>query len=75
MDSLQTGWQVLYFQTVKRIVSRDRVWIQWILTVRSEECRVAGEYFYSALMPFSCFNLKNVCFGCFSLDSYSAHDM
>jgi hypothetical protein len=41
---------------------------------RSEECRVAGEYFIPIFIPFSCFNSKNACFGGFSFDSYSAND-
>jgi hypothetical protein len=55
-------------------VSGDWEWIQWIIIVRSEECRVAGAYLYSVLMPFSCFISKNACFGGFSFDSYSAND-
>jgi hypothetical protein len=43
-------------------------------TKRCEEHRVAGAYFYSILMPFSCLNSKNACFGGFSFDSYSAND-
>jgi hypothetical protein len=32
------------------------------------------EHFFPNLMPFSCFNSKNACFGSFSFDSYSAND-
>ncbi len=39
-------------------MSRDWERIQWILSVRSEECRADGAYFYSVFMPFSCFNSK-----------------
>ncbi len=56
------------------IVSRDSEQIQWIPNDRSEECRVTGAYFFPVVMPFSCFNSKNACFGGFSFDSYSAND-
>ncbi len=44
------------------------------VSIRSEECRVVGAYFYSVLVPFSCFNWKKAWFGGFSFDSYSAND-
>ncbi len=59
---------------LKGIVSRDWEQIQWIPSDRSEECRVAGAYFFPILMSFSCLNSKNACFGGFSFDSYSAND-
>ena len=65
MDSL---WHI------KGIVSRDWERLQWFPSVRSEECRVTGAYFYSILMPFWCFNSKKACFCGFSFDSYSAND-
>jgi hypothetical protein len=61
-------------QRLKGIVSGDWEQIQWIPSDKSEECRVAGAYFFLILMSFSCFNLKNACFGGFSFDSYSAND-
>ncbi len=57
---------------VKGIVSQDGEWTQWILSVKSGKCKVAGAYFYSILMSFSSFHSKNVRFGGFSFDSYSA---
>jgi hypothetical protein len=45
--------------TVKGIVSRDWEQMQWIPSDRSEECRVAGTYFFLfRWMPFSCINSK-----------------
>ncbi len=58
----------------KGIVSQDWEKIQWIPSDRFEEWRVAGAYFFPDLMPFSCLNSKNACFGSFSFDSYSAND-
>jgi hypothetical protein len=58
----------------KGIVCQDWEQIQWIPSAKSEECRVAGAYFFPVLMPLSCFNSKNACFGGFSFDSYSAND-
>jgi hypothetical protein len=49
----------------KGIVSWDWEQIQWILSVRYDECRVAGAYFYS---------VKYTCLDGFSFDSYSVND-
>jgi hypothetical protein len=45
-------------QGFKGIVSRVWEQLQWNPNDRSEEFRTAGAYFYSLLMPFSCFNSK-----------------
>jgi hypothetical protein len=59
---------------LKGIVSRFREQLQWNPSDRSEEFRTAGAYFYSLLMPFSCFSYKKAFCGGFSFDSHSAND-
>jgi hypothetical protein len=49
------GKKVMY---LKGIVSQVREQLQWNPSDRSEEFRTAGAYFYSLLMPFSCFSSK-----------------
>jgi hypothetical protein len=56
-------------QCIKGIVSWVWEQLQWNPSDRSEEFRTAGAYFYSFLMPFSCFNSKKAIFGGFSFDS------
>ncbi len=72
--AVDSGRQYCFWNLIKGIVSRDWEQIQWIPSVKSEKCRVAGAYFFPVLMPFSCFNSKNMCFVSFSFDSYSAND-
>jgi hypothetical protein len=67
-------WDINLSLYLKGIVSRDWEQIHWIPSDWSEECRVAGAYFFPFLKPFLCFNLKNAWFGGFSFDSYSAND-
>ncbi len=58
----------------KGILSRVREQLQWHPSDRSEEFRITEAYFYSLLIPFSCFNSKKACCSSFSFDSYSAND-
>jgi hypothetical protein len=59
---------------IKEIESRVLEQLQWNPSDRSEEFRVAGAYFYSLFLPFSCFNSKKACRGSFSFDSHSTND-
>ncbi len=61
-------------QGLKGIVSRLWEQLQWNPSDRSEEFRTAEAYFYSLLMPFSCFTSKKAFCGSFSFDSNSAKD-
>ncbi len=58
----------------KGIVSRVWEQLQWHPSDRSEEFRITGAYFYSLLIPFSCFNSKKTHYSGFSFDSYSANE-
>jgi hypothetical protein len=59
---------------LKGIVSRVWEQLQWHPSDKSEEFSIAGAYFYSLLITFSCFNSQNACCSGFSFDSYSAND-